>query len=80
MGSPSRETFPLLEGEEAVWEPADAAHWAGVYRALVKFCRDVLAEDDVIETLDTAMLRRRLRHFEARLAFWEGRQELATEA
>jgi hypothetical protein len=61
--------FPLLEGE-AESGGLDAAHWVAVYEQLISFCRSVLAEDDVAESVDRGALRRRLRHFEGRGAWW----------
>lgn len=61
--------FPLLDGE-AESGGLDAAHWVAVYEQLVSFCRSVLAEDDVAESVDQALLRRRLRHFEHRTSYW----------
>jgi hypothetical protein len=60
--------FALLGGETREWTAADAQHWAGVYRELIGFCRQVLGEPGSAPG-DT--LRRRLEHLEARLAFWE---------
>ncbi|HEY8643007.1 MAG TPA: hypothetical protein VIO84_09590 [Candidatus Dormibacteraeota bacterium] len=58
----------LLDGESPEWTAVDARHWIGVYTELVAFCRDAL---DATEAGDGLEMRRRLRQFEARLAFWE---------
>lgn len=70
MGSSLRPLFPLLDGETESGG-SDAAHWRDVYAELVSFCRSVLAEPDVAETIDRVALRRRLRHFEQRHDYWE---------
>jgi hypothetical protein len=66
--------FPLLDGE-AESGGLDAAHWVAVYEQLISFSRSVLAEDDVAESLDRGVLRRRLRHFEHRGAYWRRQLE-----
>jgi len=57
----------LMDGESPEWTAADAKHWIGVYTELVAFCRSAL---DATEAGDGLVMRRRLRQFEARLAFW----------
>ncbi len=71
--------FPLLEGETESG-PIDAAHWSSVYEQLVTFCRSVLSEDDVLETVDRKALHRRLRHFEQRRDYWERERRFAEDA
>lgn len=71
--------FPLLDGESES-SALDAAHWTSVYEQLVSFCSSVLAEDDVVESVDRDALRRRLRHFEQRHEFWASQQDLAHPA
>ena len=66
--------FPLFDGE-AESGGLDAAHWVAVYDQLIGFCRSVLAEDDVAESVDRGALRRRLRHFERRDAYWRRQLE-----
>ena len=58
----------LLDGESPDWTRADARHWIGVYTELVAFCREALA---VAGTGERVLMGRRLRRFEARLAFWK---------
>jgi hypothetical protein len=60
--------FALLGGEAREWSAADAQHWAGVYRELIRFCRQVLGAPG--SSAGDGM-RLRLEHLEARLAFWE---------
>jgi hypothetical protein len=57
----------LLQDESGEWTAADAEHWIGVYRQLVEFCQEALAGAELGEAV---AMRRRLRQFEARLAFW----------
>jgi hypothetical protein len=71
--------FPLLEGE-AESGGLDAAHWVAVYEQLVSFCRSVLTEDDVPESVDRGALRRRLRHFEHRSSYWRRQLEFPEPA
>ena len=61
--------FPLLAGEEFCTAD-DAGHWIDVYEQLIVFCRSVLAEDDVHDSIDRTALYKRLRHFEGRRDHW----------
>ena len=70
------EGWELLDGESREWTAADAEHWIGVYTELVTFCHEALA---TAETRDVVLMRRRLRHFEARLAFWKRGLESARD-
>ena len=60
--------FALLDGETREWTAADAEHWAGVYRELIRFVRGVVTDSGAAD--GDAMVRR-LAHLERRLAFWE---------
>ena len=60
--------FALLDGETREWKEADAEHWAGVYRELIRFVEGVVAESGAV---DGEAMVRRLAHLQRRLAFWE---------
>ncbi|MEP7104667.1 MAG: hypothetical protein ABI838_02335 [Chloroflexota bacterium] len=60
--------FALLDGETREWTAADAEHWTGVYRELIRFAQQVIADSGAAEG---EAMTRRLAHLERRLAFWE---------